>query len=133
MGTRIAAGGAIVLFLAVFMPWVKISAGPFSSSGSGWEAYSLAKLAALCALVVLAVIGIEIFSPKTALPFPPSLIVLGAAALGVLCVLYHVLFLGSDAGKIAGAGVSVGRSWGMFVALIAAAAAAYGAFRRLSE
>lgn len=133
-GTQLAAGGALVLLIAVFLPWVSVKVEGFgSSSGSGWEAYSLGKLAALCALVVLAAIAIELFSPQTTLPVPPVLIALGAAGLGVLCVLYHVLFLGSDAGAIEGLGVDVGRSWGMFLALIAAGVSAYGAFRRLSE
>lgn len=133
-GTKIAGGGAIVLLIAVFLPWVSISVeGLGGSSGSGWSAYGLAKLAALCALVILAVIGIELFAPQVTLPFPGTLVVLGAAALAVLCVVYHLLFLGSDAGDIEGLGIDVGRAWGMFVALIAAGVTAYGAFTRLSE
>lgn len=133
-GTKLAGGGALALLIAVFLPWVSISVKGFGGSSlSGWEAYGLGKLAALCAIVVLAALAIELFAPQTTLPFPPTLIALGAAGLGVLCVLYHVLFLGSDASGVEGLGVDVGRSWGMFVALIAAGTTAYGAFRRLSE
>lgn len=130
--TRVASVGAVVLLVSVFLEWVHVSAGPFSSGASGWSAFSLGKLAALAALVALVALGLEIFRPDVTLPFPTPLILVVCGAVGLFCSIYHVLFLpGGDVPD--GIGVDVGRSFGVFLAVIAAAALTYGGWRRMQE
>jgi hypothetical protein len=57
------------------------------------------------------------------LPFPSSLIVIGAAAISILFILIKLV------DKPDGAGLA----YGIFVALIAAAVAAYGGYTKMSE
>ena len=154
-GNRVAGISAIVLLIATFLPWISIDAGSLGSeSGSGFGEFALGKLAALCAVLILAVIAIELFAPQVTLPVAPSLIVLGLGVLAIVCVGWHVLFLpdefgqldeinaandalndalGDAAGDAALPDVEGGRSWGVFVAFIAAVGTAVGGYLKLSE
>ena len=129
LSTRIAGGGAIVLLLSTFLAWVHASAGPISVSQSGWSAYTLGKLAALAAIVAIGVIVIENVRPSVTLPVHPALALVGCGAIGIFCALWRIIFVPNSGVS----GIDVGPSYGVFVALIAAAALAYGGWRRMSE
>jgi hypothetical protein len=118
--TWIAAGGALVLFISVFLSWYSL--GPFS--GSGWSTVDTAKLVALLALIALAAIAIELFAANITLPLPSSLIVIGAGGLSVLLVLLKILDKPYS-------GLSL--AYGIFVALIAAAVTTYGGYMKMQE
>ena len=122
--TWIAAGGALILFISVFLSWYGVSVAGYSVSGSGWDTVDTAKLVALLALIALAALVIEMFVPTVTLPLPASLIVIGAGGLSVLLVLLKI---------IDKPGSGLGLKYGIFVALIAAAATTYGGYLKMSE
>jgi predicted Abi (CAAX) family protease len=125
--TWIAAAGSLVLFISVFLSWYSASGSvggiSYSVSQSGWDTGALAKLVALLSLIAIAALVIELFVPTVTLPFPSSLIVIGAAAISILFILIKLV------DKPDGAGLA----YGIFVALIAAAVAAYGGYTKMSE
>jgi hypothetical protein len=125
--TWIAAAGSLVLFISVFLSWYSASGSvggiSYSVSQGGWDTGALAKLVALLALIAIAALVIELFVPTVALPLPASLIVIGAAAISFLFILIKLV------DKPDGAGLA----YGIFVALIAAAVAAYGGYAKMSE
>ena len=122
--TWIAAGGALVLFISVFLSWYGVSVAGFSVTASGWDAVDLAKFVALLALIVIAVIVIELFVPTVTLPLPASLIIIACGGLSVLCVLLKI---------IDKPGSGLGLKYGIFVALIAAAVTTYGGYLKMQE
>jgi hypothetical protein len=122
--TWIAAGGALILFISVFLSWYGASVAGFSVSVNGWDAVDLAKLVALLALIALGVCLIELFMPAVSLPVPASLIVIACGGLSVLCVLLKILDK---------PGSGLGLKYGIFVALIAAAATTYGGYLKMQE
>jgi hypothetical protein len=131
--TWIAAGGSLVLLISVFLSWYKYSVkgvGSFAGSAnqSGWDSGALAKLVALLALIAIAALVIELFVPTVTLPLPASLIVVGASALSFLFVLIKLVVKPDDHGV-----VDISLAYGIFVALIAAAVAAYGGYMKMSE
>lgn len=125
--TWIAAGGSLVLLISVFLSWYSASGSiggiGYSVSENGWDSGALGKLVALLALIALAALVIELFVPTVTLPLPSSLIVVGACAISVLLVIIKLL------DKPNGAGLA----YGIFVALIAAAAGAYGGYLKMNE
>jgi uncharacterized membrane protein HdeD (DUF308 family) len=133
----ISAGGALVLLISVFLNWYNASSsvkvGNISVSGSasesGWHSGSLAKLVALLALVALAVWVIELFVPTVTLPAPAWMIAGGAGALSILFVLIKIV----DKPSSGLSGVSVGTSFGIWLALLAAIAVVAGAYLRMNE
>jgi hypothetical protein len=134
----ISAGGAAVLLISVFFSWYSVSVKNFGSSGvSGWDATDLAKLVFLLALIALAAWIVELFVPTVTLPAPASLIAGGAGVLAVLIVLFRIVSKpGGDALNSAfakAAGISIGTSWGIWLALLAAIAVVVGAYMRMNE
>jgi hypothetical protein len=146
-GSQVAGISAVVLLVATFLPWVSVEFGPLSESGSGFGEFALGKLAALCALLIIAVIAIETFAPQVTLPAAPSLIIIALGVLAIIFVGWHVLFLPDefdqvnsavddalgDAGGDLGLDIDAGRAWGVFVAFIAAIGATVGGYLKLSE
>jgi hypothetical protein len=122
--TWIAAGGAFVLFISVFLSWYGASVAGFSVSANGWDAVDLAKLIALLALIALAVIVIEVFVPTVTLPVPASMVVIGCGGLSVLFVLLKIIDKPSG---------GLDLKYGIFVALIAAAVTTYGGYAKMNE
>ena len=133
----ISAGGALVLLISVFLKWYSASSsvkiGNISVSGSasesGWDSGVLAKLVALLALVALAAWVIELFFPDITLPAPAWMIAGGAGAISLLFVLIKVL----DKPSTGTSAVSVGTSFGIWLALLAAIAVVVGAYLRMNE
>jgi hypothetical protein len=125
--TWIAAGGALILFISVFLSWYSASGSiggiSYSVSQNGWDTGALGKLVALLAVIALAALVIELFVPSVTLPLPSSLIVIGAAAVAFLFILIKLVDEPNGAGL----------AYGIFVALIAAAVTAYGGYAKMSE
>ena len=133
MSTRIAATGASVLLLAVFLSWVTVHVAETSRGVRGWDAFSLAKIAFLAALVALVVLVLENRRPDVALPVPPAQILVACGAVGLFCTGWHIPFVPSAGEFAAAVGVSVGRAFGVFVAAAGAGALTYGGWRRMQE
>src|SRR5215213_2547351 len=133
-GDIIAGVGGIVLLISLFLPWygASVDVGGFSASesGTGWEALSFIDI--LLFLIALAAIAIVAARATGRLPdeVPAAVVLLGLGALGVLLVLYRIIDIpGGDVPDE----VDLSRKIGVFVALIASAAVAYGGWRRNAE
>ena len=119
---RVIAGGALVAFIASFLPWYGVSVLGFSVTVSGWSAGFTAWAGALLltmagVLLVLRRMGASVPSIGSA---GPSVVVAGIGALGLLLVIIRWLSLPSYHGS-AGAGFnySYGARYGLYLALIA--------------
>jgi hypothetical protein len=131
--TWIAAAGALILFISVFLSWYSVSLKGglgvgASGSTSGWSSVDAAKLVALLALIALAALVIEMFVPTVTLPLPSSLILIGCGGLAFLLVLLKMVSHPGGGGI-----VNVGLAYGIFVSLIAAAATAAGGYLKMQE
>lgn len=116
---RVIAGGALVAFIALFLPWYGVSVLGYSASVSGWSAGFSAwagglLLAAAGVLVVLRASGANLSGGKIG----PSVLVAGIAALGLLLVIIRWVSFPQVHG-VSGLSYNVGARYGIFVALIA--------------
>jgi hypothetical protein len=131
---RVIAGSALVAFIAAFLPWYGVSAGPFSASVSGWSAGFTAWAGSL--LLVLAGVLVVLYRSGVSLPstVDPALIVAAVAGLGLLLVV--IRWLSFPTYQFSGVGYNVGARFGIYLALIVAIAevtAAVMQFRRSGE
>lgn len=127
----VAAGGALILFISVFLSWYSVSVKgglgvSGSASSSGWSSVDAAKLVALLALIALAVVVIELFVPNVTLPVPGSFLIIGAGGLSVLLVLLKMVSHPGGGGV-----VDVSLAYGIFISLIAAAVTTYGGYMKM--
>ena len=122
----------MLLFLSLFFNWYSVSvsiAGFSQSKGfSGWTVLSFIDI--LLFIIALIAIGVAIARmanaiPRT-LPVSAELVVLSVGVLATLLVLYRIIDI-PGAGDVSGIpGVDLGRSFGIFVALIASLGIAAG-------
>jgi hypothetical protein len=97
----IAGGSALVLFIALCVPWwVRISF--MGQSGTGGASFGW--LSVLSVLAALAGVGLTLFDVE--LPFPTGLLYLGAGAFAVLMVLLVMLVRPIGAGGFTITGIS---------------------------
>lgn len=138
----ISLGGAVVLLISVFFSWytasVSVAGNSGSTSESGWDSGSAAKLIALLALVAIVAWAVELFAPTVALPFPAWMIAGAAGALALLLVLFKIVSKpgGDSVGQFNALGighVSIGTAWGIWLALLATIAVLVGAYLRMNE
>jgi hypothetical protein len=129
-------GSAIVLFVALFLPWyhVSVGAGVFgnttgiSGDSNAWDSFSSMQVfLCLFAIGIAAIAGWELLtaSPKGAgLPRYPVLLVLAvfAAGLSALLVFIHLFDIPGQ-GVASGFNISITVTYGIFIALLAALAA----------
>ena len=129
---RIIAASGLVLFISAFLPWFKAEFAGFSDTGNGWDVSFIfgglpALLGLLSAGVVLATKLGNAKMPE--MPFSTGQAMLGVGGLAALLVVLKLL-IGEDS---PGFGVDVSRSWGLFVATIAALALAGGGYLAFQE
>jgi hypothetical protein len=125
---KIAGGAGIALLIVMFLPWYDVSAefSGFSASESGnaWEVFSFIDLVLfVTAVAAIAVAVLAAQNRTAALPVPPGQLLLGLGALATLLVLFRIISVPD--GGVDVDGVDVGRSFGVFLGLICAAAIAY--------
>ena len=111
--------GAVVAFIAAFLPWYGATVGPFDASVSGWSAGFSAWAGALLltaagALVVLRRSGARMSSVGTV---GPAAFVVLIAGLGLLLVV--IRWLSFPTYHAAGFTANVGARYGIYIALIA--------------
>jgi len=111
---RVIAGGALVAFIALFLPWYGVTVGPFSASVSGWSAGFTGwagglLLTATGVLLVLRRSGVNFRLPNVG----PSVLVAGVAALGLLLVIIRCVSLPRYHG------IDAGARYGLYIGLIA--------------
>ena len=129
---RIIAGAGLVLFISAFLPWFKAEFAGFSDTGNGWDvSFIFGGLPALLGLLSAGVVlATKLGNAKMPdMPFTSGQAMLGVGALSALLVVIKLL-IGEDS---PGFGVDVSRSWGLFVATIAALALAGGGYLAFQE
>ena len=136
-----------VFFIATFLPWFTVSVGGDSSgilgetdfpSANGWDAgFFWSGIPLLLGLALLALMLIPVFAPDMSLPdLPPFLpVILGgvAAVLVLLKLLIGADVEGAGAAEAFGVSIDVSRSFGIFVALLAAIGMAVAGFLKMQE
>ena|SRR5829696_1315707 len=149
-GDMIAGASAVLLFLFTFLRWFKATgeggeeapdALADAFSFNAWEAMPiLTFILLLCILAVIAVVAIRATGQQINLPVPLGTVILGAAALALLIILFRLLltpdpsvsFLGQEVNVKDNDG-EVGRSYGIFLALLAALGMLAGGFLSARE
>jgi hypothetical protein len=136
-GEMIAAGSGLVLFLSLFLEWYSVDIRGFGGdlpTVTGWRALGfidilLFLIAAIA--VALAVMKALNVMPRS-MPASPGMIVLALGIVAVILVLFRIISIPDEgAGDIPG--VDVGRSFGIFLALLAAAGVTLGGWLSWNE
>jgi hypothetical protein len=147
-GDLVAGGSAVALFIFMLFPWYKVSVKGLgvgqSDSGNAWQSLGPGDLFLL--LLILIVIGcvvVRALGAEANVPVPLSTVMLAAGALATLYILWRIVSLPGalgDAkdqlnalGKIGGVSVEVGRSFGIFLAFLAAIGITVGSFLSARE
>lgn len=137
-GEMIAAAGGIALLIVMFLPWygvdVNFAGTSVSESANAWEALGFIDI--LLFLCAVAAVGLVAARATGNLPedVPWPVLLVGAGALALLLVLFRLLDIPApDVPAAAEDSVDFGREIGLFLALIAAAAIAYGGWRANAE
>jgi hypothetical protein len=129
-GDKVIAGSGIVLFIAYFLPWFTADSDFGSASANGSDVGFLwATLPMLLGLALAGlVIATKLFDAKLPeLPFPWVQAYLGAGVLAAILVVLK-LIIGEDADGAEAFGIEVSRSFGIFLAALAAIGLAVGGF-----
>jgi hypothetical protein len=136
-GEMIAGVSGLVLFISLFLEWYSVSAKTafinVSRGASGWEALGFIDI--LLFLISAVAIGAAVAKAMNVLPRLPAstgFITLVLGALALLLVLFRIISI-PDNGADAIAGVDVSRSFGIFVALLAAAGVTLGGWLTWNE
>jgi Protein of unknown function (DUF2510) len=136
-GEMIAAGAGIVLIISLFLEWYTVDIKGFTGdlpTVTGWRALGFIDiLLFLIGVIAIAVAVLRAMNvmPRN-LPASTGFIVLALGGLAVLLVLYRILSIPDEgAGNLPG--VDVGRGFGVFIALIAAAGVALGGWLTWNE
>jgi hypothetical protein len=115
----IAGGSALVLFIALFLPWVHVKFGGgllgtnvSANSGPSFGWISIISVLAVLAIFVVVLLDVE-------LPFPSGLVYLGAGALSVLFTALVMLLRPIGTGGLSISGLSKVPWYGAVIALIA--------------
>lgn len=128
---KVIAGSGIALFIAYFLPWFKVDFGQFggSVSASGGDVGFLWSTLPMLIGLLLAgsIIATKLFDVKLPdMPAPLGQIYLGLGSLAALLVVLKLL-IGEDPSEL------VKRSFGLFLAAIAAIGLAAGGFLKFQE
>ena len=139
LGDKLVALGGIILFIAVLLPWYSYSAStPYGGGSASWSLWSASQgIGIIIMLACIAGVGILVLRMFEVLDLneqgvPESLVVLIAGGVASLFVLLRVISI-PDGGLGffgAAAGISIGRTWGLFVGVIAAALFVGGALMK---
>lgn len=130
----IAGGSSLLLFIALFLPWVHIKVGVAGFNQTGNAGASFGWISIISFLAVLTILTLTILDVE--LPFASGLVYLGAGALSVLITLLVILvrpFGGIGGLGITGVNVSKVPWYGAFVALIAGIGILVGGFLKWKE
>lgn len=138
LGDKLAiVGGAVLLISILFLPWYSWSVGSVFGVAGGsvtatlWDASSgigfliLAGVLVGVAAIILRMLDVFDISDQGV---PEALVVLGAAGVAGVFTLLRVASIPGGAGI-----VGFGRSWGLWIGLVAAAVYVVGAFMKFQE
>jgi hypothetical protein len=136
-GELIAAGAGLVLIISLFLEWYTVDIRGFTGSlptVTGWRALGFIDiLLFLIGVIAIAAAVLRAMNimPRN-LPASTGFIVLVLGVIAVVLVLYRILSIPDEgAGNLPG--VDVGRGFGVFIALIAAAGVTLGGWLTWNE
>ena len=116
---KIAVGGAVVLVVAMFLPWYKVDFGGFGSvSANAWDAGILAWGACVAGIAAGVILAMKAMGTKDVTAGGKSAEQI-AMILGIAAFVMAVLRLITE---------STAAAFGMFIGIAASAAVAYGAW-----
>lgn len=120
----------ILLIIATFLEWFSFDAGAFGSvSESGLDYFFTGVVPMLIAIVLIGYVVVTKILEGVNLPdLPWPLVVLGLGGLAALLVILRLIIGGDDDGTDA-----LDRSYGLFIATVAALGLAGGAFLKFQE
>lgn len=127
----IAGGSALLLLVALFLPWVRISIGGGSIKATGTSGASFGWVSIIAVLAVFAMVLVTLFDVE--LPFPSGLVYLGSGALSLLFTLLVIVFRPIGTGGIAVSGISKIPWFGAFIGLIAGIGILAGGLMKFKE
>jgi len=136
----IAAGAGLVLIISLFLEWYNVTGkGLAVSAGSqglsGWESLSFIDI--LLFLIGLIAVGVAVLRAMNTMPsrLPAStgFIVLIAGGIGVLLVLFRIISTGDFGHPEVSRFIDISRSFGIFVAFLAAAGVTLGGWLTWNE
>lgn len=134
LGDKVIAGSGLALLIFSFLPWFKFEFSGFGVSTShtqnGWDYFFTGIVPVLLGLVMIAwVVATKLADVKLPeLPVPAGLMLLGIGGLAALLVVLRLLIGGDDEGT----GL-LDRSFGLFLATLAALGLAGGGFLKFQE
>jgi hypothetical protein len=133
----IAAGSGFVLIISLFLEWYSVDVTGFRGSlptVTGWKALGFIDiLLFLIGVIAIAVAVMRAMNVMPAsLPASPGLIVLALGGFATVLVLFRIISI-PDGGLGSLPGVSVGRSFGVFLAFLAAAGVTLGGWLSWNE
>ena len=127
----IAGGSGLLLFIALFLPWVRVKVGSGGISVTGTTGASFGWVSIISVLAVIAIFVVTLLDVE--LPFPTGLVYLGAGALSVLFTILVILFRPIGASGVAGLGISKLPWYGAFIGLIAGVGILVGGFLKFQS
>ena len=118
-GAKIGLGGGLVLFISSFLPWY----GAFGFNINAWDSQFWAVFGILLGIAATAVLALKVFEVTDIAfgPFKAEQIAMMLAALSTLFVLLRFITETSNV------------KYGLFVALVSAAALTFGSFTAMGE
>jgi len=130
LGDKVLAGSGIALFIFSFFPWFEWSAFGYSATQNGWHFFMTGIIPTLLGLVLVAwVVATKVADVDLPeLPIPEGLLLLIIGGLAAVLVVLRLLIGGDDAGTDV-----LDRTFGMFLATIAALGLAGGGFLKFQE
>ena len=114
----IAGGSALVLLIALFLPWVRVSIGSGAIKVTGTSGASFGWVSIISVLAVFAVVLLTMFDVD--LPVPSGLVYLGSGALALLFTVLVMLFRPIGTGGFSVTGISKIPWYGSWLGLLAA-------------
>jgi hypothetical protein len=138
LGEKIVGVSAILLFIFMFFDWfsASVSGGGTSVSegANAWNALDNIPIVLVIAIVVaLGMVAIKLFEVAWQPPVAASLVAGVLSALSFVLILYRIIDTPGGGGSFGPISVDVSPSFGIFLALIAAAGMTYGCYRVATE
>lgn len=127
----VAGGSALLLLVALFLPWVRVSIGGGGIKVTGTSGASFGWVSIISVLAVFAMVFITLFDIEV--PFPSGLVYLGAGGLSVLFTVLVMLFRPIGTAGFTVTGLSKIPWIGAFIGLIAGVGIIVGGFLKFQE
>ena len=121
---------AILLFIFMFFDWFSASvSGGGHSISEGANAWNALDNIPIILVIALGMVAIKLFEVAWQPPVAASIVVGALSALSFILILYRIIDNPGSGGSFGPISVDVSPSFGIFLALIAAAGMTYGAYR----